>query len=332
MQEIETRDVQRNQHKNQDQSALSIQETSPSIMSSTNQTGGGVVSTPQSGTSLSPEFPPIRACLFDMDGLLLNTEDIYSSCADIVLKKHGRPGLPWSLKAKLMGVPGASNGDTFHAWAQLPIPREQYQREQSEQQKIHFPECEPLPGVEKLLSDLRWRARTATTTTNGIDNHVQIALATSSERANYNLKTSRPATKAILDLIPEEHKVLGDDPRIRKGRGKPAPDIYLVALQAVNDHLPPDVPQITPRECLVFEDSVIGVEAGRRAGMRVVWAPHSKLAAEYVGKEREVLAGRLGLVHIGNEEQLGVVGDGWADQLPSLENFPYERYGIVVAS
>lgn len=294
-------------------------------MTSSNDKGGGVEPTPQSKVGMSPEFPPIRACLFDMDGLLLNTEDIYTLCADLVLKKYGRPGLPWSLKAKMMGVPGSSNGDTFHAWAQLPIPREQYKREQSEQQKIHFPECEPLPGVETLLSNLR-RAGT----TNGLD--VRIALATSSERANYDLKTSHATTKAILDLIPEEHKVLGDDPRIQKGRGKPAPDIYLVALQAVNDNLPEGVPKITPRECLVFEDSVIGVEAGRRAGMRVVWVPHPKLAAEYVGKEGEVLAGRLGLVHIGNEDQLGVVGDGWGDQLPSLENFPYERYGIVVPS
>lgn len=61
-----------------------------------------------------------------MDGLLLNTEDIYTRCADIVLAKYNRPGLPWSLKARMMGVPGSSNGDTFHAWAQLPIPRSQY--------------------------------------------------------------------------------------------------------------------------------------------------------------------------------------------------------------
>jgi hypothetical protein len=38
------------------------------------------------------------------------------------------------------------------------------------------------------------------------------------------------------------------------------------------------------------------VEAGRRAGMRVVWVPHPELAAEYRGREKEVLAGRIGLV------------------------------------
>ncbi|KAH7032910.1 HAD-like domain-containing protein [Microdochium trichocladiopsis] len=270
--------------------------------------------------------PPIRACLFDMDGLLLNTEDLYTLCSSTVLLRHGRPPLPWSLKAKMMGVPGSSNGDLFHAWAQLPISREQFAAEQREQQEQHFPECRPLPGVEKLLATLR-------TAKSGTDGRypMQMALATSSETYNFNLKTSNPTTRAVLDLIELRHRVLGDDPRVPKGRGKPSPDIYLVALQAINDTLPSDVPQITPAECLVFEDSVIGVEAGRRAGMQVVWVPHAEIAAQYHGQESEVLAGRIGLVPIGDEEQLGQPGDGWAQQLPSLENFPYARYGMFVS-
>ncbi|KAI1342067.1 HAD-like protein [Xylariaceae sp. FL0016] len=277
-------------------------------------------------------FPPIRACLFDMDGLLINTEDLYTKCADIVLTRHGRPPLPWSIKAQLMGIPGASHGDIFHNWAQLPISREQFKEEQAEQQRLHFPECAPLPGVEKLLRTLT----TAKSATGGKESSqsgypMQIALATSSERANFEHKTSKPATKAMMDLIPLTHQVLGDDSRVKKGRGKPAPDIYLVALKCINDSLPEGVPAIEPKECLVFEDSVLGVEAGRRAGMRAVWVPHPGLAAEYKGQEDEVLAGKVKLFPIGDEHQLGEVGDGWGEQLESLEDFPYERYGIVVA-
>ncbi|KAH9901971.1 HAD-like protein [Xylariomycetidae sp. FL2044] len=273
-----------------------------------------------------PTFPPIRACLFDMDGLLINTEDLYSLCADNVLKRYGRPPLPWSIKAQLMGIPGASNGDTFHAWAQLPIPRDQFAREQAEEHRIHFPGCQPLPGVEKLMTDLS----TARTTGSGLP--VQLALATSSERKNYETKTSKPATRAVIEKIPAAHRVLGDDPRVEKGRGKPAPDIYLLALRSINESLPAGVPRITPAECLVFEDSVLGVEAGRRAGMRALWVPHPGLAAEYVGREGEVLAGTTDLYPIGDEQQLGVPGDGWGEQLPSLEDFPYDRYGITVSS
>lgn len=271
---------------------------------------------------MSPSFPPIRACLFDMDGLLINTEDLYTKCANIVLERHGRPPLPWSVKAQLMGIPGSSNGDTFHAWAQLPISREQFQAEQAEQQRIYFPDCVPLPGVRKLLRDLR--------TAGNVDGfQVQMALATSSMKETFDMKTKGKDAKALLDYIPDRHRVLGDDPRIGKGRGKPAPDIYLLALQSVNENLPVDVPPITPEECLVFEDSVLGVEAGRRAGMRTVWVPHPDLLEVYKGKEPEVLAGRVGMLRIGDEEQLGEIGDGWAELLPSLEDFPYERYGIV---
>jgi pseudouridine 5'-phosphatase len=259
-----------------------------------------------------------------MDGLLLNTEDIYTLCANNVLTKHGRPPLPWSIKAQLMGVPGSSTGDVFHNWAQLPIPREQFAREQTEQQQLHFPECRPLPGAEKLLSDLK----DAHTTT---ENNVEIALASSSEKYNYNRKLSRPETKKLLSLFDEDRLILGDDPRIQHGRGKPAPDIYLLALRSINSSLQGSGTEITLEECLVFEDSVPGVEAGRRAGMRVVWVPHPELAAEYKGREKEVLAGRIGLVEIGDEWQLGELDDGWAEQLPSLEMFPFEKFGIEIS-
>jgi pseudouridine-5'-monophosphatase len=140
--------------------------------------------------------------------------------------------------------------------------------------------------------------------------------------------------------------VLGDDPRIPKGRGKPAPDIYLLALETLNARrrLAGEKHDILPQECLVFEDSVPGVESGRRAGMQVVWCPHPELLKEYQGREEEVLAGltgehkeaagqaELGSATQGGEvlkgEKPGVVGDGWAVLLGSLEGFPYERFGI----
>ncbi|TGO73718.1 hypothetical protein BELL_0337g00040 [Botrytis elliptica] len=273
--------------------------------------------------SVKTEFPPIRACLFDMDGLLINTEDMYTLCANHVLAKYNRPPLPWSIKAKLMGVPGGSTSSVFIDWAQLPISKEQYALEQREQQKLHFPSCKPLPGVEKLLKDL-------STARDVEGNKVHIALATSSEKYNFGLKTSKEETRRLLEVFGEGRRVLGDDPRVEKGRGKPAPDIYLLALRLINESLGENEKPIQPEECLVFEDSVPGVEAGRRAGMKVVWVPHEGLLAEYKGHEKKVLAGRMGMM-VGNEEQLGEIDDGCGQLLPNLEDFPYETYGIVVS-
>ncbi|KAM7206011.1 HAD-like domain containing protein [Rhypophila sp. PSN 637] len=184
-----------------------------------------------------------------MDSLLFNTEDIYTLCADNVLTKYGRPRLPWSVKAKLMGVSGSSNGD-------LRISREQFKQEQNEQQQLHFPECVPLPGAKSLLARIK-------TAQNRDGYPVEIALASSSEKYNYDRKVVKPETKALMDLIPQEKRVLGDDARVQHGR----------------------TPKITPKECLVFEDSVPGVESGRRAGTRVVWVPYPGLAAEYRGTQ-----------------------------------------------
>ena len=171
-----------------------------------------------------------------------------------------------------------------------------------------------------------------------------MALATSSHTINYKLKTTHLAS--LFSYFPSHNRVLGDDPRIPKGRGKPAPDIYLLALETINAGLrEKGEKEITPEECLVFEDSVPGVEAGRRAGMRAIWCPHPELLNIYRGREPEVLAGVTNISNNHHEVeevldergtmqrkkgQPGIVGDGWAELLLTLVNFPHEKYGMEI--
>jgi pseudouridine-5'-monophosphatase len=271
-------------------------------------------------------FPAIRACIFDMDGLLINTEDIITLCINQLLEKYGRPASTRSIRAQLMGVPDSTNSDVFHNWAKLPISRKQFARESTEQMRLHFPNCKPLPGAMKVLSDLS-RARSAFS-----GDRIELALASSTKSHSYELKISKPETKQLLSFFQSDRRVLGDDPRVRQGRGKPAPDIYLVALQSLNSAADSGKKAIMPNECLVFEDSVAGVEAGRRAGMRVVWVPHLDVAVEYQARQKDVLAGRTGMIELGDDWQLGDIDDGWAESIPSLEHFNYEKYGIDVPS
>lgn len=260
-----------------------------------------------------------------MDGLLINSEDMITLSTNQLLEKYGRPALTRSIRAQLMGVSNSTNSDLFHNWAKLPISREQFARESSEQMRLHFPNCKPLPGAEKLLSNLS-RARSAS------GDRIELALASSTKSHSYEIKTSKPETKSLLSFFQPERRVLGDDPRVRQGRGKPAPDIYLVALQSLNATAESGGKDIMPNECLVFEDSVAGVEAARRAGMRVVWVPHLDVAVEYQAVQKEVLAGRTGRFEVGDDWQLGGIDDGWAESIPSLEHFNYEKYGIDVPS
>ena len=60
--------------------------------------------------------------------------------------------------------------------------------------------------------------------------------------------------------------VCGDDPAVK--HGKPAPDIYLEAARRVG---------VDPSECLVFEDALSGVMAGKAAGCTVVAVPDPRM-------------------------------------------------------
>lgn len=49
--------------------------------------------------SAMPQYPPIRACIFDVDGTLINSEDIYTEIYNKILGEYGRPAYPWEIKA-----------------------------------------------------------------------------------------------------------------------------------------------------------------------------------------------------------------------------------------
>jgi pseudouridine 5'-phosphatase len=282
-----------------------------------------------------------------MDGLLIDSEDKYTDVTNAILREFGRPDIPWHIKAQLQGRPGPSAGRIFKAWAQLPLTDAEFMSRQVALQKEAFQHCKPLPGVENLLHRLS-NAHTTTphatarspSTGGSASKRVHLAVATSSHRRNFDLKTK--PMQALFSIFDEKQVVVGDDPRIGRGRGKPLPDIYLLALKTVNEAI--DVEgegerHVKPEECLVFEDSVPGVEAGRRAGMRVVWVPHEGLLGVFKDRVKEVLAGLTGehkeenlpegsspvANHAG---QTGEIDDGWAEKLETLEDFDYSKYGI----
>ncbi|KAH7020871.1 HAD-like domain-containing protein [Microdochium trichocladiopsis] len=266
-----------------------------------------------------------------MDGLLINTEDIITACINHALAKHGRPPIPPNLRAQIMGVPNSTSGDVYNNWAQLPVPREQHTREVRAEMRRRFPDCRPLPGAEDLLFNLSRAAHVATS-----GRPIRLALASGTKTEAYKLKMSSPETRTLLETIHEHARVLGDDPRLQPGRDKPAPDIYRLALRDLNSCAVADGEDpILPGECLVFEDSVIGVEAARRAGMRVVWVPHPDVLSEYAGREGDVIAGRTNSLaeHVladGDNGSVGEYNDGWGECIESLAAFEYHKYGIDI--
>ena len=273
-----------------------------------------------SRTDPSPSPLPIRALIFDMDGLLINTEEILTTIHNQILAQHSAGPLTWPIKAQLQGLTIREAIALVLSWANVTsvVTIEEYMAKMHALQEIKFPTAKPLPGVEKLLADL------STAMSGQSGRKIHLGLATSSDRHRFELKTRH--LEGLFQYFKDERRVLGDDRRIPKGRGKPWPDIYLLALEGINGGLGEEEEPVRPEECLVLEDAVLGVLAGRRAGMRVLWVPSEGVAGEYRGREGSVLAG----LREGDEDEGRTIGDGFGEQAVNLVRFPYNRYGIAL--
>lgn len=174
-------------------------------------------------------FEKVTHCLFDMDGLLLNTEEIYTVITQQILEEQGcKEKYTGDVKVTLMGGQSMEVANAIIKRYVLSLTPEKFIERQRQLAADLMPSVELLPGVERLLRHLA-------------SHNVPIALATSSSKEMYDLKTVRH-TK-LFELF--NHKVYGSsDPEVE--HGKPAPDIFIVAARRF-----PDQPD--PSKCLVFE-------------------------------------------------------------------------------
>jgi len=198
--------------------------------------------------------------IFDMDGLLLDTEPLYTSATEAVAAKHGSTdpsGAPrpftWDLKVRQMGLPSAELAALVVKELALPISAEQYTVEVRKLQEETFPNCSLLPGAERLVRELASKK-------------IPMAVATSSPRETFDLKTRNH--KDLFSLF--HHVVCGSsDPEVKAG--KPAPDIFQVCASRFDPPLP------HPASCLVLEDSPAGVRAALAADMRCLMVPDLRM-------------------------------------------------------
>lgn len=196
--------------------------------------------------------PQCRTCIFDLDGLLLATEQLYTEAANQILEDYDCPKMDLRIKAKLMGQSGLKANEIFVKECKLPLTAEQALKRNHELLATKFESVKPMTGALELIAHLA-------------SNKVPIAVATSSTQANLNCK--RKGNSELFNYF-KDMIVTGDDIAKLGLRGKPAPDIYLEALKKINDR---DGTDIKPEECLCFEDSVSGIKSVLSAKMQVVY-------------------------------------------------------------
>lgn len=97
----------------------------------------------------------VKACLFDMDGLLINTEDIYTETLNETLTEFGKGPLTWDVKIQLQGLPGPEAGKKVIQYYELPMTLDEYDRRNVALQSLKWGTCEFLPGALDLLKYLK---------------------------------------------------------------------------------------------------------------------------------------------------------------------------------
>jgi HAD superfamily hydrolase (TIGR01509 family) len=185
---------------------------------------------------------PSQAIIFDLDGLMVDSESLAEWAWTQVLASYGHK-LDAQVFRDVLGLRVADSARVMCQRYDLPITSEEAQAERNRL----FLEAVPTrlracSGLYPLLDELTAR-------------RLPLGLATSGHREYVNL--------ALRTLGLEDHfraVATGDD----VSRGKPAPDIYRLAAERLG---------VSPAHCLALEDSLLGAESALAAGMACVVVP-----------------------------------------------------------
>jgi HAD superfamily hydrolase (TIGR01509 family) len=188
---------------------------------------------------------PIRAFLFDFDGLILDTELASRAGWELVYREHGHE-LPADLWATLVGTTHAPWDPKAHLEELVGEPLEwEALNERRYAHEIALIEAEELrPGIEEYLAAARRHG-------------LKRAIVSSSSRAWVDSHLERLEQAVGWDAI----CTADGDP----ARAKPSPTLYLEALDALG---------VAPAQAVAFEDSPNGVLAAKAAGVFCVAVPN----------------------------------------------------------
>ena len=182
----------------------------------------------------------IRGALFDWDGVVIDSSAQHEKSWEMLAREIGRP-LPEDHFLRGFGMKNEVIIPDILQWTsdraeieRLSLRKEALYREIIEEEGIT-----PLPGVRELLQTFAAR-------------DVPCAVASSTHRKNI---------ETVFDVIGIREFFAAVVTAENVARGKPDPDVFLKSAAALGR---------APSSCVVFEDALVGIDAGLAAGAKVV--------------------------------------------------------------
>lgn len=198
------------------------------------------------------------AVLFDFDGVVVDTEPQYTLFWDAIGKQH----YP-QIESFGHHIKGQSLKDLYQQYFLEPegLQDEITRRLEAYEQVMHF---EYIAGVVDFMKELRRQG-------------VKTAIVTSSSDSKMaNAYREHPEIKTLVDAIITADRVT---------QSKPHPECFLLAAETLG---------VPVEQCVVFEDSFHGLEAGNRAGMKVIGLATTNPADAIAGQCELVISDFVG--------------------------------------
>lgn len=185
-----------------------------------------------------PTLDDIEAVIFDLDGSLVDSMWIWK---DIDIAYLGRYGIecPADLQASIEGMSFSETAVYFKERFHIPESLDEIKQTWNDMAREMYLNKVPFKtGVPEFLDICKQKG-------------IKLGIATSNSRELVEELAKVRGLKDYFDCIMTACEV---------SKGKPAPDIYMAVAKQLN---------VNPANCLVFEDIVPGIMAGKSAGMQV---------------------------------------------------------------
>lgn len=184
----------------------------------------------------------IKAVIFDMDGLLIDSEPVWFRAKEDLLKEINYKWT-WEDQKNSMGVSTETWVNYVYNFADQKFTKEEVLHGITDRMKTYYKngEIDLMPGANEALQFAK--------------NNFKVGLASGSYKDLLYGAVKSNNWESIFEEI-----LSSDDME----RGKPQPDIYLEVMKRLG---------VLPEECIVLEDSRDGIKAGVAAGAKVITVP-----------------------------------------------------------